>query len=69
MILNPNIEYAMSAGGELRTGFVYMPQIRRNTHYKVCILISAEGQLIINYEVLQWEDNEVSDIHFDYPRL
>ena len=57
----------MSAGGELRTGFVYMPQIRRNTHYKVCILISAEGQLIINYEVLQWEDNEVSDIHFDYP--
>lgn len=61
------VEYAMSAGGEIRTGFVYMPQIKRNTHYKVCILISAEGQLIINYEVLEWEDNEISDIHFDYP--
>ena len=61
------VEYAMSAGGELRTGFVYMPQIVRNTHYKVCILISSEGQLIINYEVLQWEDNVITDIHFDYP--
>ena len=61
------VEYAMSTGGEIRTGFVYMPQIKRNTHYKVCILISAEGQLIINYEVLDWEDNEISDIHFDYP--
>lgn len=61
------VEYAMSAGGEIRTGFVYMPQIKRNTHYKVCILISAEGQLIINYEVLEWEDNEISDIYFDYP--
>lgn len=61
------VEYAMSEGGEIRTGFVNMPQIRRNTHYKVCILISAEGQLIINYEVLPWEDNAINDIHFDYP--
>lgn len=61
------VEYAMSEGGEIRTGFVYMPQIRRNTHYKVCVLISAEGQLIINYEVLPWEDNVINDIHFDYP--
>ena len=61
------VEYAMSAGGEVRTGFVYMPQIKRNTHYKVCILISSEGQLIINYEVMQWEDNTINDIHFDYP--
>lgn len=61
------VEYAMTAGGEVRTGFVYMPQIKRNTHYKVCLLISAEGQLIINYEVLPWEDNAMSDIHFDYP--
>lgn len=61
------VEYAMNAGGEVRTGFVNMPEIERNTHYKVCILISAEGQLIINYEVLNWEDNIMDDIHFDYP--
>ena len=61
------VEYAMSAGGELRTGFVNMPQIKRNTHYKVCVFMSAEGQLIINYDVLDWEDNEITDIHFDYP--
>ena len=61
------VEYALNQGGEVRTGFVYMPQIKRNTHYKVCILISSEGQLFINYEVLPWEDNIISDIHFDYP--
>ena len=61
------VEYALSEDGETRTGFIYMPQIKRNTHYKVCILISSEGQLIINYEVVPWEDNDVSDMHFDYP--
>lgn len=61
------VEYALDEAGEARTGFVYMPQIKRNTHYKVCILVSSEGQLIINYEVLPWEDNDIADIHFDYP--
>lgn len=61
------VEYALGAGGEVRTGFIYMPQIERNTHYKVCILISSEGQIIVNYEVLEWEDNIMDDIHFDYP--
>ena len=61
------VEYAMSASGEVRTGFIYMPQIRRNTHYKVCVIISAEGQLTINYQVMNWEDKLMDDIHFDYP--
>ena len=61
------VEYALSDGGEVRTGFIYMPQIKRNTHYKVCVLISSEGQIIVNYEVLEWEDNIMDDIHFDYP--
>ena len=61
------VEYALSAGGEVRTGFIYMPQIKRNTHYKVYLLISSEGQMIVNYEVLDWEDNIMDDIHFDYP--
>ena len=61
------VEYSLSENGETRTGFIYMPKISRNTHYKVCILISSEGQLIINYEVVPWEDNDVSDMHFDYP--
>ena len=61
------VDYALSDEGEVRTGYIYMPQIKRNTHYKVCILISSEGQLIVNYEVLPWEDNIMDDIHFDYP--
>lgn len=61
------VEYALSEEGEMRTGFIYMPQIKRNTHYKVCLLISSEGQIIVNYEVLDWEDNIMDDIHFDYP--
>jgi hypothetical protein len=61
------VEYALSAEGEVRTGFIYMPPIVRNTHYKVCVLISSEGQIIVNYEVLEWEDNIMYDIQFDYP--
>ena len=61
------IEYSIGEGGEVRRGFIYMPRINRNTHYKVCLLINSEGRLIINYDVATWEDNEMSNIHFDYP--
>ena len=61
------IEYALGEEGTVRTGFVYMPRIERNTHYKVCLLINAEGQLIINYTVADWDDNVMELIRFDYP--
>ena len=61
------VEYSLGAGGEVRRGFVYMPRIIRNTHYKVCLVVNSEGRLIINYEVAPWEDNEMSSLHFDYP--
>lgn len=62
-----HIEYSMGAGQELKNGYVYLPCIRRNAHIKVCILINAEGQIIINYVVADWEDNEMPDLRFDYP--
>ena len=61
------VEYALSEGGEIRPGYVYMPRIERNTHYKVCILINAEGQLILNYHVDDWDTNQIEGITFDYP--
>ena len=61
------VEYVTGSEGEIRNGYVYIPQILRNTHYKVCILINAEGRLIVNYEVAQWSDNLMDDLHFDYP--
>ena len=61
------VEYALSEGGELKPGYVYMPRIERNTHYKICILINAEGQLILNYYVEDWETNTIDGITFDYP--
>lgn len=61
------IEYSIGEGGEVRRGFIYMPRINRNTHYKVCLLINSEGRLLVNYDVATWEDNEMSDLHFDYP--
>lgn len=62
-----HMEYTLGAGQELKNAYVYLPAIVRNTHYKVCILINAEGQIIINYVVADWEDNEMPDLRFDYP--
>ena len=61
------IEYAAGQGEQIRNAYVYLPALQRNHHVKVCILINAEGQLIINYEVADWEDNEMQDYSFDYP--
>lgn len=62
-----HVEY--SVGGELRNAYVYLPKVERNHHIKVCILINAEGQIIINYVVADWDWDEdmMQDWFFDYP--
>lgn len=63
-----HVEYALAENnGKIENGFIYMPRITRNTHYKVCILINAEGKISINYEVAPWDDNVMEPIFFDYP--
>lgn len=62
------VEYALDDnGGRVENGYIYMPRITRNTHYKVCVLINAEGRISVNYEVAPWEDNVMEPIYFDYP--
>lgn len=61
------MEYNLGEGQSYKYAYVYLPEIVRNTHYKVCVLINSEGQIIINYVVADWEDHEMSDISFDYP--
>lgn len=62
-----HIEYNLGAGKELKNAYVYLPPVIRNTHMKVCILINSEGQIIINYTVADWIDNDMTDYSFDYP--
>ena len=63
------VEYTLNAEGARKTGFVYMPRIERNKHYKVCILVKEqeEGRIIVNYEVADWNDHEIPDFSFKYP--
>ena len=61
------IEYTLGEGKKVENAYVYLPALQRNHHVKVCILINAEGQLVVNYVVADWEDNEMQDYHFDYP--
>lgn len=63
------IEYSLSDGGELKTGYIYMPPIQRNKHYKVCILISSqdEGKITVTYDVADWNDHNIPDFEFAYP--
>ena len=63
------VEYSLKDGGALKTGFVYMPPIERNKHYKVCILISEqdEGKITVTYDVADWNDHIIPDFEFAYP--
>ena len=63
------VEYTLNKDGLLKTGFIYMPSIERNKHYKVCILIKDqdEGSIIVNYTVADWNDHEIPQFEFTYP--
>lgn len=64
-----HVEYAIEQGGERKNAYIYMPPIVRNTIYKVCIFISAEGRIIINYVVADWTDGVMweNGLDFNYP--
>lgn len=62
-----HIEYTVGDGGEIQHGYVYLPAIVRNHHYKVCIRINSEGNIIINYYVADWDDADMTELWFDYP--
>ena len=64
-----HVEYAIGENQDRRDGYVYLPRIERNNHVKVCILISASGQLIVNYVVADWDwdEDKMLDWFFDYP--
>lgn len=51
-------------GGEPEYGFVKMPPIERNTWYKVLCRISAGGKMLLDLEVLEWDDAEGQRIDF-----
>lgn len=61
------IEYTTTPGGEINNAYVYLPPIVRNTHYKICTLISADGKITLNYEVEDWITNNTEELTFDYP--
>lgn len=62
-----HVEY--SVANELRNAYVYLPKVERNHHIKVCILINAEGQIIVNYMVADWDwdQDKMQNWFFDYP--
>lgn len=64
-----HIEYALGAGQDLKNAYVYLPRVERNHHIKICILINAEGQIIINYVVADWDwdEDKMQNWFFDYP--
>ena len=62
-----HVQYSVGEGGELRNGYIYMPKINRNTHYKVYLLITSEGRIILSYTVAPWDKANMTDVWFDYP--
>lgn len=60
------VEYVVGDETEILRRYVYLPRVERNDHMKICILINAEGQIIINYVVADWNKN-INNWNFDYP--
>lgn len=62
------VEYGIGAEQkQVQHGYVYLPEIIRNTHYKVCIIVKAEGQILVNIDVAPWIDAEDTQRDIDYP--
>ena len=63
------VRYVLKSGGTIKTAFIYMPPIERNTHYKVCILVKEEeeGSIYVTYDVADWNVHEMEDYVFTYP--
>mgnify|MGYP003288107352 CR=1 FL=1 len=62
-----HVQYTVGTDGQILNGYVYLPEIVRNHHYKVCMLINTEGNIIINYYVADWDDADMTELWFDYP--
>lgn len=62
-----HVQYSVGEGGELRNGYIYMPKIRKSTHYNICLLITSEGRIILSYTVAPWDEADMTEIWFDYP--
>lgn len=51
-------------GGTDKTGYVKMPQIKRNTWYKVLARIKANGEIKLTLQVLPWTEGNGTTVNF-----
>ena len=63
------VRYSLGEGQDIRPAYIYLPRVERNHHMKICILINSEGQIMINYDVADWDwdEDKMQDWFFYYP--
>ena len=59
------IGYKVSATAETEYGYVVMPPIARNTWYKVLARITANGEIALTLNVLDWTAGKTFEVDFD----
>ena len=59
------IGYKVSATAETEYGYVVMPPIARNTWYKVLARITANGEMALTLNVLNWTTGETFEVDFN----
>lgn len=62
-----HVQYSVGEDGVLKHGYVYLPKIIRDRHYKIYFTVTSEGRIILNYQVADWEEADMTDLWFDYP--
>ena len=58
------IDYSLDGGKTSKSGYVKMPQIKRNTWYKVLARIQANGELTLTLKVQKWSSGQIQNVNF-----
>lgn len=58
------IDYSLDGGTTSKSGYVKMPQIKRNTWYKVLARIQANGELALTLKVQEWSSGQIKNVDF-----
>lgn len=54
------LNFNFTEDGNVENGVAYLPKIQRNTSYKICCLIRSDREVVVRFEVSEWNEETVN---------
>ena len=54
------LNFNFNEDGKTENGVAYLPKIKRNTIYKICCLIRSDREVVVRFEVSEWNEETVN---------